>query len=61
MGSRSVEKQRLTQLFIKHPKINPITGEANTESASVDVPRDSMKWMIVAVNLAHCTRVSGKA
>ena len=45
-----VEKQRLTQLFIKHPKINPITGEANTESASVDVPKDSMEMdKIVAV------------
>ena len=56
------QKQRLTQLFIQHPKSDAYR-ETNTESASVDVPKDSMEMdKIVAVgNLAHCTRVSGKA
>jgi len=45
-----VEKQRLTQLYIKFPKVDPITGEANTKSLSIDVAKESMELdKIIAV------------
>ena len=45
-----VEKQRLTQLYIKFPKVDPVTGEANTKSVSVDVAKEVMELdKIVAV------------